>query len=59
MLWSKFGKITEELRVKFYTGSIAPLVKTEKKVYEDVSNPSEKAERDFPKDPTQLIVLSQ
>ena len=34
MLWSKFGKITEELRVKFYRGSIAPLVKTEKKVYE-------------------------
>ena len=34
MLWSKFGKITEELRVKFYRRSSATLVKTEKKVYE-------------------------
>ena len=33
MLWSKFAKITEELRVKFYR-RVAPLVKTEKKVYE-------------------------
>ena len=57
MLWSKFGKITEELRVKFYRGSIAPLVKTEKKVYEVILPRKQKGISQ--KIPHKLIVLSQ